>query len=82
MEISQQKPPEITQELREWSNGKQEVLDALLPLVYDELLRHSARYLRRKRIDHTFQPTALIHETCLKLIDQRDVNWQNCAHFF
>ena len=68
--------------LLEWSDGKQEALDALLPLVYDELHRQASRYLRRERIGHTLQTTALIHETYLKLIDQREVNWQNRAHFF
>ncbi len=82
MEQSRQKSPEITQKLREWSDGKQEALDALLPLVYEELHAQAARYLRRERIGHTLQTTALIHETYLKLIDQREVNWQNRAHFF
>ena len=68
--------------LRDWSSGKKEALDALLPLVYDELHRQAARYLRRERIGHTLQTTALINEAYLKLIDQRDVNWQNRAHFF
>ena len=68
--------------LQEWSNGKQEALDALLPLVYDELHRQASNYLRRERAGHTLQTTALIHETYLKLIDQREVNWQNRAHFF
>ncbi len=68
--------------LREWSGGKQEALDALLPLVYEELRRQASRYLRRERAGHTLQTTALIHETYLKLIDQREVNWQNRAHFF
>lgn len=78
----QQKSKEITGMLREWSDGKQEALDALLPLVYDELHRQASRYLRRERTGHTLQATALIHETYLKLIDQREVNWQNRAHFF
>ena len=82
MEQSQQKSKEITEMLREWSNGKQEALDALLPLVYDELHRQAANFLRRERIGHTLQTTALIHEAYLKLIDQRMVNWQNRAHFF
>ena len=68
--------------LQEWSGGKQEALDALLPLVYAELHRQASRYLRRERRDHTLQTTALIHEAYLKLIDQRDVDWQNRAHFF
>ena len=68
--------------LREWSNGKEEVLDSLLPLVYAELHRQAERYLRRERRNHTLQTTALVHEAYLKLIDQREVNWQNRAHFF
>lgn len=68
--------------LRDWSDGKQEALDVLLPLVYDELHRQAARYLRRERPGHTLQTTALINEAYLKLIDQREVDWQNRAHFF
>ncbi len=82
MKLVEQKPKEITAMLRELRGGKQESLDALLPLVYDELHRQAARFLRRERIGHTLQTTALIHETYLKLIDQRNVNWQNRAHFF
>lgn len=82
MERSQQTPQEITGMLRDWSNGKQEALDSLLPLVYDELHRQASRFLRRERDGHTLQTTALIHEAYLKLIDQREVNWQNRAHFF
>ncbi len=68
--------------LQEWSGGKQEALDALLPLVYAELRRQASRYLRRERPDHTLQTTALIHEAYMKLVDQREVNWQNRTHFF
>ncbi len=82
MEQSQQTSKQITGMLLEWRDGKQEALDALLPLVYDELHRQASRYLRHERIGHTLQTTALIHETYLKLIDQREVNWQNRAHFF
>jgi RNA polymerase sigma factor (TIGR02999 family) len=82
MEHSQPKSRPITEILHDWNDGKQEALDALLPLVYDELHRQAARYLRRERVGHTLQPTALINEVYLKLIDQRDVNWQNRAHFF
>jgi RNA polymerase sigma factor (TIGR02999 family) len=82
MEQSLKKSSEITRMLQEWSGGKQEALDALLPLVYAELHRQASRYLRRERQDHTLQTTALIHEAYLKLIDQRTVNWQNRAHFF
>ena len=68
--------------LREWSDGKPEVLDNLLPLVYAELHRQAAGFLRKERPDHTLQTTALINEAYLRLIDRRDVNWQSRAHFF
>ncbi len=82
MEQSLEKSQEITRMLQERSVGKQDALDALLPLVYAELHRQASRYLRRERAGHTLQTTALIHEAYLKLIDQREVNWQNRAHFF
>ena len=72
----------ITQLLNQWSNGDAEVLDDLMPLIYVELRRQASGYLRRERVNHTLQPTALINEAYLKLIDQRDVKWQNRAHFF
>jgi hypothetical protein len=71
------KAPEITQMLREWSDGKQEALDNLLPLVYDELHRQASRFLRKERQGHTLQTTALINEAYLKLIDQQNVNWES-----
>lgn len=73
---------QITHMLRDWSGGNREALESLLPLVYDELHRQAASFLRRERSDHTLQATALINETYLKLIDQRDVNWENRTHFF
>ena len=73
---------EITDLLIELSDGKTIIIDDLLPLVYDELKKLAAQFLRRERIDHTLQPTALVHEAYLKLIDQTRVNWQNRAHFF
>ncbi len=73
---------QITQLLKQWSDGDAEVLDDLMPLVYVELRRQASGYLRRERSNHTLQPTALINEVYLKLIDQRDVKWQNRAHFF
>jgi len=82
MEQSLEKSQEITRMLQEWNGGKQEALDTLLPLVYEELHRQASRYLRRERAGHTLQTTALINEAYLKLIDQREVNWQNRAHFF
>ena len=68
--------------LREWSEGKREALDNLLPLVYNELHRQAASFLRKERPGHTLQTTALINEAYLKLIDRRDVNWQSRTHFF
>jgi len=74
--------PNITQMLHEWSSGKAEVMNELLPLIYDELHKRAAAYLRRERTNHTLQATALVHEAYLKLIDQRDDSWQNREHFF
>ncbi len=73
---------EVTRLLKEWGNGRQEALDQLLPRIYAELRRLASSYLRRERPDHTLQPTALVHEAFLKLVDQRAVRWQNRAHFF
>lgn len=72
----------ITQMLREWSDGKPEALDNLLPLVYTELHRQAARFLRKERPGHTLQTTALINEAYLKLVDRRDVEWESRTHFF
>ena len=72
----------ITELLVAWSGGDRGALDRLLPLVYDELHRQAARYLGRERSNHTLQPTALINEVYLRLVDQRRVKWQNRAQFF
>ena len=74
--------PDVTQLLLKWSNGDRDALENLLPLVYRELHQLASRYLRRERSDHTLQATALVHEAYLKLIDQREVKWQNRAHFY
>ncbi len=74
--------PDVTQLLLKWGDGDREALENLLPLVYRELHQLASRYLRRERSDHTLQATALVHEAYLKLIDQREVKWQNRAHFF
>ena len=79
---SRDKPAEITVWLHEWSLGKESALEALMPVVYAELHRQASNYLRRERIGHTLQATALINEAYLKLIDQREVNWKNRSHFF
>ena len=73
---------EITRILSAIEQGDPDAAEQLLPLVYEELRRQAANYLRRERPDHTLQTTALIHEAYLRLIDQREVNWQSRAHFF
>jgi len=73
---------EVTRLLVEWSDGRADALDALMPLVYDELRRLARSYLGRERAGHTLQPTALVNEAYLRLVDQRSVRWQNRAHFF
>jgi RNA polymerase sigma factor (TIGR02999 family) len=80
--MSQQAPSEVTQMLIELTDGNQEVVNRILPHIYDELKRLASSYLRRERSDHTLQPTALVHEAYMKLIDQKRVRWQNRAHFF
>jgi RNA polymerase sigma factor (TIGR02999 family) len=72
----------ITQLLIQWRNGDQAALNKLLPQVYSELRRLANYYLRQERAGHTLQPTALVHEVYLRLVDEREVDWQNRAHFF
>src|ERR1700693_5973466 len=71
----------VTQLLLELSGGNRNAVDELLPLVYRELKRIAGGQLRNERPGHTLQATALVHEAYLKLVDQRDVSWQNRAHF-
>lgn len=75
-------PHDVTQLLINWSEGDQQALERLMPLVYSELRRLASNYLRRERAGHTLQPTALVNEAYLKLIDQRNAKWQNRAQFF
>jgi RNA polymerase sigma factor (TIGR02999 family) len=72
----------VTQLLIDSSRGDRDALDALMPAVYSELRRLAEWYLRNERPDHTLQATALVHEAYMRLIDQRNVNWQNRAQFF
>jgi RNA polymerase sigma factor (TIGR02999 family) len=72
----------VTELLADWTDGDQEALDKLIPLVYDELRRLASRQLRRERPEHTLQTTALVHEAYLRLVGQRNANWQNRAQFF
>lgn len=76
------KAQNITRMLKDWSDGNDQILDRLLPFVYDELHRQASRFMRRERPDHTFQTTDLIQEVYFKLIDQNQVDWQNRAHFY
>src|SRR6188472_1676896 len=75
-------PRDVTALLGDWSRGSQAALNQLLPLVYAELHQVAARQLRNERRDHTLQPTALVNEVFIRLVDQRQVDWQNRAHFF
>lgn len=72
----------MTELLHAWSRGDGDARDRLVSLVYPDLRRRAAAYLRRERHGHTLQPTALVHETYLRLVDQKRVVWQNRAHFF
>lgn len=73
---------EISQLLGHWSSGDASAREKLLPLVYDELRRLARHYLSRERINHTLQPTALVHEAYLRMVDQQAVTWQSRAQFF
>jgi len=73
---------EVTQLLLAWSHGDQAALEQLTPLVYAELHRLAKRYLGGERRGHTLQTTALVNEAYLRLIDWKNVEWQNRAHFF
>jgi RNA polymerase sigma factor (TIGR02999 family) len=73
---------QITERLIAWSNGDAAALNDVINAVYQELRRMADRYLRKERLDHTLQTTALVHEAYLRLIDQTQVSWQNRAQFF
>jgi RNA polymerase sigma factor (TIGR02999 family) len=73
---------EVTRLLLAWRDGDQEALERLTPLVYGELRRMAHRYMRRESPDHTLQSSALVNEAFLRLIDCRQIDWQNRAHFF
>jgi len=74
--------PEVTQLLRAWSEGDEQALEKLMPLVYAELHRLARRYMAGERPGHTLQTSALVNEAYLRLVDVRILNWQNRAHFF
>ena len=75
-------PHDVTQLLVAWSNGDEAARDQLIPLVYEELHRLAHHYMNRERPGHTLQTSALVNEAFVRLIDQRDVHWQNRSHFF
>ena len=72
----------ITQLLNDYQSGKKDALDELFPLVYGELRKLAASRMRSERGDHTLQPTALVHEAYMRLIEQHSTDWHNRAHFF
>ena len=74
-------PPDATELLQAWSRGDASAFDKLVPLVYRELRALAGRYMRNERPDHTLQPTSLVNEAYLRLIDVNRVQWQNRAHF-
>jgi RNA polymerase sigma-70 factor, ECF subfamily len=73
---------EVTQLLQQWSNGDQDALEKLTPVIYAELHRIAKRYMSRERENHTLQTTALVNEAYLRLIDWKTAKWENRAHFF
>jgi RNA polymerase sigma factor (TIGR02999 family) len=73
---------EVTQLLVDWSNGDEAALEELMPIVYKELRQLAESRLRQERFDNTFQPTALVNEAFIRLVDCKDLNWKNRAHFF
>jgi RNA polymerase sigma factor (TIGR02999 family) len=75
-------PSEVTRLLLDWNRGNKEAFDLVLPLVYRELRKLAGGYLKGERPGHTLQPTALIHEAYLRLVDQSVPEWQNRSHFF
>jgi RNA polymerase sigma-70 factor (ECF subfamily) len=75
-------PHEVTEILQQWREGDRGAAERLFPLVYDELRRQARRHLRRERSDHTLQPTALVHEAYLRMVDQTSPAIDNRSHFF
>src|SRR5437870_2869381 len=72
----------VTDLLAQWSRGNEQALEDLTPILYKQLRLLASSYLRKERQGHTLQPTALVNEAYLRLVDQRSPNWQNRAHFF
>jgi RNA polymerase sigma-70 factor (ECF subfamily) len=75
-------PQQLTQLLQAWSEGDQAALDQLMPVVYQDLHRLAQRYMADEKPGHTLQPTALVNEAYLRLLDSAHPSWQSRAHFF
>jgi RNA polymerase sigma-70 factor, ECF subfamily len=73
---------EITLFLQEWKNGDETAVNRLFPLVYDELRRRARNYLHQERVGHILQPTALVHEVYLRLVNLNQMKWENRTHFY
>ena len=74
-------PTSVTEMLFQMSEGNKDVVNDIFPIIYDELRKLANNYLRQERTNHTLQPTALVHEAYMKLVDHTRINWQNRAHF-
>jgi RNA polymerase sigma factor (TIGR02999 family) len=75
-------PGDVTRVLHDVQQGAKSAVDRLLPLIYNEMHQHAEQIFRDERPNHTLQPTALVHDAYLKLIDQKQTTWQDRAHFF
>jgi len=80
--MNAQRPEDVTELLRAWSDGDRRALDGLTPIVYAELRRLAHRYMKRERPDHSLQATALVNEAYLRLVDCTRMQWKDRAHFF
>jgi RNA polymerase sigma factor (TIGR02999 family) len=80
--MTESRPSDVTGLLRAWTGGDREALDRLMPIVYGELRRIARGRMLRERSNHTLEPTALVNEAYVRLIDMRQVQWQDRAHFF
>lgn len=80
--MTDQSPSEITQILQDWNDGNEDAKERLIPFVYDELKRQARLLLSKERPGHTLQPTALVHEAFLRLIEGSGIDWQNRGHFY
>lgn len=80
--MSEKESADITQILQDWNDGDEDAKDRLLPFVYDELKRQAHILMSRERLNHTLQPTALVHEAFMKLEEQSGIDWKNRNHFY